>query len=410
MKKFLLLLLVLLLIIVGLTYWSVSVGPEEVKLSEVVSKNQDSVTVRATNQYESNVLKRFMQGRNYRLAWKAPVKVPIFNLDSMEVVEEGGGKQTNSLDLRSPNGAIYSLRSINKDPEPLIPDIARTLGLENIVVDGVSAQHPYGALLAASLADLAGILHTHPKAVYVPKQKQLGKYAESYGDRLYLLEYETEGKVNWTNFSGVLEIMDTDDLQKLKLKYPDKISIDHRALVRARLFDIWIGDWDRHAKQWGWVIIDKDEKLEAIPLGGDRDNAFFKIDGVIPTLLTNELIQPMVRPFEEDVDHLPGYVYPIDVYFLRNVPEEVFISEAKFLQKVFSNQRIEKAFDTWPQELNILNKEDISEKLKNRRENLVKYAKEFREEINKRDLLSEPLKGSEDTKLPANLVKCFDCL
>lgn len=410
MKKFLLLLLVLFLIFLGLSYWSVSVGPEKVKLSEVVEKDNDSVTVIATNVYESNVIKRFMQGRNYRNAWEARVKVPVLNLDSMTVLEEGGGQQTHSLDLRSPSGVLYSLRSINKDPDPLIPGIARTLGLENIVIDGVSAQHPYGAILSASLADAADILHTHPTAVYVPKQKNLQKWNDSFGNRLYLLEYETEGKVNWTRFPNVLEIMDTDDLQEFKAKHPEKVSIDKRALIRARLFDIWIGDWDRHAKQWGWVMVEKKGRFKAIPLGGDRDNAFFKIDGVIPTLLTNELVQPMVRPFEKDIDYLPGYVYPIDIYFLRNVPEKVFIEEARSLEKIFTDERIDEAFEAWPDEVNALNFADISKKLKKRRDNLTKYAAEFWEEIQERELLNEPLKGSEDIELPEKLKKCFDCL
>lgn len=410
MKKFLLLLLVLFLIFLGLTYWSVSVGPEKIKLSEVVESDEDSVTVIATNIYESNIIKRFMQGRNYRNAWEARVKVPVLYLDSMTVEEEGGGQQTHSLDIRGAKGELYSLRSINKDPEPLIPGIARSLGLENIVIDGVSAQHPYGAILSAALADAADILHTHPRAVYVPKQKNLKKWNEFFGNRLYLLEYETEGKVNWTHLQNVTEIMDTDDLQELKSKHPENVSIDKRALIRARLFDIWIGDWDRHAKQWGWVVMKKNDQFRAVPLGGDRDNAFFKIDGVIPTLLTNELVQPMVRPFEKDVDYIPGYVYPIDVYFLRNVPENVFIEEARSLQKIFTDERIEEAFKVWPGEVNALNFADISEKLKKRRDNLVKYATDFREEIQERELLKEPLKGSEDTELPEELRKCFDCL
>ncbi|SDL58485.1 hypothetical protein SAMN04488034_106104 [Salinimicrobium catena] len=410
MKRFLLLLLALFLIFLVLTYWSVSIGPEKVKLSEVVERDGDSVTVIATNVYESNVIKRFMQGRNYREAWEARVKVPVLNLDSMKVVEEGGGQQTHSLDLMSSSGVLYSLRSINKDPDPLIPGIARTLGLENIVVDGVSAQHPYGAILSAALADAAGILHTHPRAVYVPKQKNLDKWNDSFGNRLYLLEYETEGKVNWTRFPNVSEIMDTDDLQELKLKHQEKVSIDKRAFIRARLFDIWIGDWDRHAKQWGWVVIEKNGNFKAVPLGGDRDNAFFKIDGVIPTLLTNELVQPMVRPFEKDVDHLPGYVYPVDMYFLRNVPEKVFIEEARSLQKIFTDEKINEAFKAWPEVVNALNFADISEKLKTRRNNLTKYAAAFREEIQERELLSTPLKGSEDKELPEDLIKCFDCL
>lgn len=60
---------------------------------------------------------------------------------------------------------------MNKDPEPLIPEVAKNLGLENIITDGISGQHPFGAILAAALADKAGVLHTHPVMYFVPKQK-----------------------------------------------------------------------------------------------------------------------------------------------------------------------------------------------------------------------------------------------
>lgn len=416
MKKFLLVLLILFLLLIGLTYWSTSVTPEEIKISEIIEPRNsdsdlpDSVKVITSNLYESNQIKRFMQGRNYRDAWAAPIKAPVFLLDSMKILEEGGGHQTHSLKLQSPSGVVFSLRSVNKDPAPLIPGIAKTLGLENIIIDGISAQHPYGALLAASLSDAAGVLNTRPKAVYLPKQNKLGKYNKNYGDRIYLLEYETEGKVNWTPYQNVLEIMDTDDLQELKMEKGKHVQIDERAFVRARLFDLLIGDWDRHAKQWGWVVQQKGQDYKAIPLAGDRDNAFFRIDGVLPTILTNKLVQPLVRPFEKDIDYMPGYVYPIDVYFLRTTPEKIFEEEARSLQQTFSDEKLEAAFKAWPKELNDLNKNEILNKLKKRRDKLVKYAKTFKKEIDKKDLLTEPLKGSEDLELPENLKKCFDCL
>ncbi len=417
MKKLLLAILVLLLLFISLVYWSVSIHPDEAKISEVVAPARaeqqistlDSVTVIASNIYEGNAIKRFMQGVNYRRAWATPVKAPVFLLDSMKIVKEGGGHQTHSLRLMAPNGYLYSMRSVNKDPAPLVPEVARDLGLENVVIDGISAQHPYGAILAASLSTRAGLLHTHPQLVYTPKQPGLGKFSEDYGDKLYLLEFETEGETNWTNYNDVVEIMDTHNLQELKMEKGDSVSIDQSAFVRARLFDLLIGDWDRHAKQWGWVVQKKKSSYKATPLAGDRDNAFFRIDGVIPTILTNHLVQPLVRPFEEDIDYIEGFVYPVDVYFLRSTPKEVFVEEAQKLQKIFSDKEIKAAFSAWPKQIRALNEREITEKLKSRRDHLVEYAKEFKEEIDDRELLSKPLKGSEDTELPERLKKCFDC-
>ena len=417
MKKFLLLILFLLLLFLGLTYWSLSVGPSELIISEVVApvkaseeyREGEQVQVIASNRYEANSLKTFMQGDNYRKAWQATVPARVFLLDSFDILEEGGGTQTKSLDIKDKLGRIYSLRSINKDPGPLIPEVARTLNLENIVIDGVSAQHPYGAVLAAALSNSVGILHTQPKIVYVPQHNAMGKYAKEYGDRLFLLEYETEGEANWTSLENVEEIVETDKLQEMKAALGEKLQIDQRQLVRARLFDLLIGDWDRHSKQWGWVLQRQGENLLAVPIPGDRDNAFFRIDGVIPTILTNHLVQPMVRPFENDIDHIPGYVYPFDLYFLKGVPQEVFMEEAEFLQHNLTDEKIDQALEKWPESLVQLNGEEIKTKLQHRREKLQEYAQEFHEVIDKKDFLEEPLKGSESLKLPPNLLKCFDC-
>ena len=417
MKKLLIAILLLLLLLIGLTYWSISVKPSEIYISKVIEnpeatgflKDSMPVTVIATNQYHSNALKRFMQGVNYRRAWEAPVVARVFLLDSFRIKKEGGGNQTKSLKIVDKRGILYSLRSINKDPDPLIPKAAKVLNLENIVIDGVSAQHPYGAVLAAELSEIVGVLSTKPKIVFVPKHKAMDQYEEKYGDRLFLLEYETEGDINWTGYKNVREIVETDDLQELKLELGEKLIIDHQQLVRARLFDLLIGDWDRHSKQWGWVLQKRNDQLAAIPIAGDRDNAFFRIDGVIPTILTNHLVQPMVRPFEEDIDHIPGFVYPFDLYFLKGVPKEIYIREAKYIQEQLSDEKIDSAINKWPENLVRLNGNEIAAKLKRRRNELVAYAIEFHEVIEKKKALQDPLKGSEDLDLPPSLIKCFDC-
>jgi hypothetical protein len=354
-----------------------------------------------------------MQGEHYRKAWSTPIKVPVVYLETLfggiKDLDKGGGKQTQSLNFEAQNGIRYTLRSINKKPDALVPDIAETLGLENIVVDGISAQHPYGAIVAAKLSEHAGVLHTFPKVVFIPKQSSLDDYNKSYGNRLYLLEYETESKVNWTDFKNVTEIVDTKDLQKLKFKDKMDLSIDEHALVRARLFDLLIGDWDRHAKQWGWVIQHEGDKYTAIPLPADRDNAFFNLGGVIPYLIANRNVRPEVQPFDEDIDYLPGLVQPFDVYFLHHIPESVFIEEAQQMQKLITDEVIDEALHVWPKEIYDLDAKDIAEKLKRRRGDLLEYAKGFKKILDDKELLIEPLKGSEDLKLTKSQLECFEC-
>lgn len=422
MKKVLLVIVIALIVFVILIYISVSGPVKEHKtyeidgvedLSDIDFKDHDSIQIAASTLYRGNSLKKLMQGGNYREAWATPIKVPVVFLDTlkggMKILKEGGGKQTHSLRLKADNDVVYTLRSINKDPKPLVPEFARTLGIENIVIDGVSAQHPYAAIVVAALAEEIDVLHTNPQVVFVPEQSSLGKYNNKYGNRLYLLEYETKGKKNWTTYKDVDKIIDTDNLQKLEMKHEDKVSIDKRALVRARLFDLLIGDWDRHAKQWGWVVQKKEDHYYAIPLPGDRDNAFFKISGLVPTIITNQNITPELRPFQKEIDYLPGLVMPFDVYFLRSVALEIFIEEAEFIQLQLTNESIDKALKVWPSSFYDLDGKEIATKIKIRRNDLKDYAKRFKEVLDEKEVLREPLKGSEDIDLSENLIKCFDC-
>lgn len=423
MKKILLVILGLVLLVVAIIYISVGSKPDVIQTDIIIGaenidsidfENIDSVTVAATTMYQGDLVKEVMQGEQYREVWATPVKVPVVFLDrilgGLTVIKEGGGKQTRSLRLKNNSGTVYTLRSVAKDPDPLIPEFAKILGIENIIIDGVSAQHPYGAMIAAKLAEAINIQHPHPTLVFVPKQDRLEKYNNEYGNKLYWLEYETEGEKNWSNLENIVELVDTEDLQEEKVKLKEKLKIDYRALVRNRLFDIVIGDWDRHAKQWGWFLQKNDEMFTAIPLASDRDNAFFTIDGILPNIISSKNIQPRLRPFENEVDYMPGLVYPFDIYFLKEVPKNIFVEEAQYIKTHLTNDAIDAAFMAWPQEIYQLHGEKIKKILMNRRDDIEAYAIEFFEVLQSKDYLTEPLKGSDDSDIPAELHKCFECL
>lgn len=423
MKKLLATIVILFILLIVLTYISVSSTDKVFETCEIQEyadlalidfKEHDSILIAPSTLYQGNFLKDFMQGENYRETWSTPVKVPIAFLDTLKgglkILKEGGGKQTHSLKLKSKEGIIYTLRSVTKDPEKLIPEVASDLGLENIIVDGISAQHPYAAILAAELSEIANIPHTHPKMYFIPKQELLGKYNDKYGNRLFLLEYETESDKNWSSYSEVIEILETKDLQELKQIEGENLRIDRPAFVKIRLFELLIGDWDRHAEQWGWILQKrKANKITAIPVPGDRDNAFFHLDGVIPSIITNKHVEPLVKPYEKDIDLMSGLVYPHDRYFLLDTPKEVYLTQARKLQNILTNDKIENAFKALPKEIVELDKKEIFQKLISRRDNLIEYAEEFYSIIQEQGRLKEPLKGSKDAEIDDQLIPCFEC-
>ena len=424
MKKLIYILLLIITLFLIFTYISVNYTGNKKAVSVLVNidnidtfnfKKHDSVVVAASLLYRANEFKTFMQGEHYREAWSTPIKVPIVFLDTLyggsKIIDVGGGKQTKSLKLKSKNGIIYTLRSINKNPAPLIPDFIKNLGLENIIIDGISAQHPYAAIPVSHLSKHLNLLHTHPKIVFVPKQDFLGKYNMQYGNKIFMLEYETKGKVNWTHKKNVLEIIDTDNLIELKNIKKDSLTIDEASLVKHRLFDFIIGDWDRHAKQWGWVIINEENNLKAIPLAGDRDNAFFDIDGVIPSMISHPNIVKELRSFEKDIDYLPGLVQPFDRYFLIRTDIEVFLKQANIINTELTDDLIDEALSKWPDSIRKINGKEIREKIISRRSYIFDYAISFKNTIDKQGVNNIwPLKGCEDLEINEHLKICFECL
>lgn len=382
-------------------------------LDSINFRKFNSVKLSASNAYKSDGFKNFLQGKNYRAAWETVVDVPILYLDTLyggvKVIKQGGGQQTKSLRLANDEGLILTLRSINKNPKPLVPDAIEKLGLSNMVTDGISGQHPYAAIVVSKLADATGVLHTNPNVVYVPKQPTLGeKYNFSYGNKIYLLEYENKGNVNWSKFEDVEMILDNDGLQKRNTSAFGSIKIDKAQLIRSRLFDIVIGDWDRHAKQWGWLLQKKDTTYSAIPFPMDRDNAFFNVEGVLPSLISNKNITPHLQSFSSDIEFM-GLVYDFDIYYLQGTTQKDFITEAKKIQNLLTDKKIEDAFKVWNKDLYQQDAKRLIKTIKKRRNNLLETAKEFKRVLDNRPLLKKPLRGSdiEDTALSS--IKCFEC-
>ncbi|UWX54621.1 hypothetical protein NYZ99_17385 [Maribacter litopenaei] len=135
MKKIGVALGIIILIFVLFTYISIFSTNKEKSISVVQNKEDlksndffhyDSVLVAPSTLYEANAIKNIIQGEQYRRAWSTPIPFKVLNLDTllggMKILKEGGGQQTHSLKLESEEGFIYSLRSINKDPEPLVPN------------------------------------------------------------------------------------------------------------------------------------------------------------------------------------------------------------------------------------------------------------------------------------------------
>ena len=65
-------------------------------------------------------------------------------------------------------------------------------------------------------------------------------------------EHVSDSHQNLKSYGFTKKIESTDDLLK-KLRKDEKYVVDDATYLRARLFDMVIGDWDRHVDQWRWA-------------------------------------------------------------------------------------------------------------------------------------------------------------
>ena len=330
-------------------------------------------------------------GKTYRDEWGTEVEVPVLLLEETHggllPVQQGGGFQTKSIRLENAEGRQWVLRTVDKDVTKVVPPALRKTFVKNVVQDGISAAHPYAAIAVPKLAEAAQIYHANPKIVWVPKQKPLGDFNTVYGDRLYLFEERPGGNMDGhPTYGGAKESINTNELVEKLLKN-HKHEVDQEYVLRARLFDLMIGDWDRHDDQWRWGVFDGDDgkKLyRAIPR--DRDQAFFKNDGFLNYIASRPYFGPQLRKFNDEIENISGLAYNarhFDRHFLSQLNEEDFVAAAKELQANVTDEVIRTAFSDWPKEIYDLSGDEIVAKVKNRRDNLEGYARQFYEFLTK---------------------------
>jgi len=351
------------------------------KKNELVQGNYpnsfaDSITVVASDKYARDK-GTFWLGEQYRDAWSEKISVPILNLEDehggLTVVKPGGGMSTLSLRLENEDDQQYVLRTVDKGVALALPEFIHNTWAVDISQDQISAIHPYSSVVIPALADAAKIYHTNPKIVFVPKQKNLGVYNENYGDQLYLYEERpAKNRSDVSSFGFSKEIISYRDLLKEKQKDND-VKIDQKWVLRSRLFDMFINDWDRHDDQWRWAKFKIDGEEIYRPIPRDRDQAFYKFEGFLPWLASRNFAIPKFQSFSEETKNIEGWNFNaryFDRYFLTELTEEDWQREIKFLQTQLTDEVIEQAFDAWPNEIQTLNAADIISILKARRDNL----------------------------------------
>ena len=336
------------------------------------------VRVKASEQYTAGPWRKKMLGKNYRAEWGQEIEVPVFDIGSekggLKILQRGGGQQTLSLRLEDKNGHEFVIRSVEKYPEKAMPEMFRKTFAQDLVQDQISASHPYAALVVPSLAEAAGIYHTNPKLFYVPDDPRLGEYRKEFANNLVLFEERPSGDWSDAAFFGQSDkIINTSKvLEKLTKDTDDRV--DQEFVLKSRLFDMVIGDWDRHDDQWRWATLEGKKGDTFRPIPRDRDQAFFVSEGLLAKLWSRKWALPKFEGFDSDINWPSGLSFNaryFDRTFLNGLSQEQWINSAKKIQASLTDEVIEKSIRQWPQEIFDLHGNQIIGDLKARRDKLV---------------------------------------
>jgi hypothetical protein len=333
----------------------------------------DSVTVAVAPSYDSvGGFHRFWLGQGYRKIWAAPVRLKVLRLKEekggLTPVGMGGSLQTKSLRLTDKNGKLWVLRSVQKYPERGLPEKLRNTIAQRILQDQVITVHPFGALTVPPLADALGIVHTNPQIVFVPDDPELGPFRTEFANNVLL--FEEKGAID-----SFLTI--NTELLQAKLESGEATVVDQKRVLRARLLDMLIGDWDRHEGQWRWEERAGAGETVYLPVPNDRDYVFYNTTGVLPWLVGAQQSTARFQGFDQAIRFVETYNFNsryFDRYFLNALSESDWADEIAKVQMTLTDGLIRSAVRRMPDTIYALTGKSIIQTLITRRANLKEIA------------------------------------
>ncbi|MFT7442616.1 MAG: hypothetical protein ACI9Q3_000990, partial [Maribacter sp.] len=347
-------------------------------------------------------LYRYLWGERYRKYFGTKVNAPTVDLDTLfgglKPVRKGGGHQSKSLRLRDKKGREYVMRALRKNAVQYLQAVAfkdqyiegqfDDTAAENLLSDMFTGSHPYAPFTIGKLSDAIGVYHTNPVLYYVPKQPSLGQFNDNFGNELYMIEERTDSDHGDKASFGFSDTLISTDELLLNLNKNENHILDEEAYIKARLFDMLIGDWDRHEDQWRWAIFKEKSQTIYRPVPRDRDQAFSIFgDGTLLNIATK--IVPALRLMQSYQEELksPKWFnlepYPLDMVLISMADKTTWDKQVLFIIENITDAVIDDAFTEFPIEVKDETILEIKKKLQGRIRNLQKISDAYFYHLNK---------------------------
>ncbi|WP_276132391.1 BamA/TamA family outer membrane protein [Polluticoccus soli] len=334
----------------------------------------DSVTVAANAQLKGSGVKRALFGKNYREEWTEPITIPVF-----DITKESGGLrpvrqtagQSRTLTLEEKKGKQWQLRSIERFPQNVIPSDLRVRIDLNRKDDAMSATYPFAAVIVSDLQHSAKIPSPRRKLVYIPDDPRLNRFRNDFKNTVGILE-EREPQ-------GVMKTISTEELI-LRMQRSNNNTVDQKKVLRARLMDNFVMDFNRNDAQFTWATYDTGRNQVYYPIPQNPSQAFFVNQGVIPYLSQKILAIPEIQGFSDRNWYPTAFnkqAYNFDHFFLNALTQEDWENEIDAFLNTMTDANIDAAVNKQPYAIAQHHADHISSVLRNRRKSfkdeMLKY-------------------------------------
>jgi len=372
-------------VLVSSFFCTSSLSAQPSRLLEEAVAGRDSVRVIPGEHYRAGALHRLFFGSHWRSLWTSPMEVEVLDLETfaggLVPYKTGGGYQTISLRFKGADGKRYRFRSIDKDPSRGMPEKLHNTLVSRVVQDQVSSANPVGLKMIELMQDAAGILAPSARFVVMPYDAEgLGKFYEEFAGLLGTIEeHPDENDGGDTAFAGADLVTNTYTMFAT-LDASNAFKPEAKCYLKARLFDIFIGDWDRHSGQWRWAGYRNGEGGTWKPVAKDRDNAFSRQDGVFSWVITQ--IIPQIEGFREEypsVKYISWSGRAVDRRIFPLLSRQEWMAVATDLQHVLDDNLLRNAIAAMPPEMKAKEGDRLLRELQVRRDNLQEIASDLYE-------------------------------
>ncbi|HEY7028357.1 MAG TPA: hypothetical protein VH438_12150 [Gemmatimonadales bacterium] len=348
----------------------------------IAQQNPNETTLQAAGkQYGSGWFHRFLLGSEYREVWTTPITVPVLDMNTyaggLRAVSKTGGQQSKSLRLQSSDGHQFFFRSIDKDPSGALPAELQQTVAASVARDQTSSALPTAPLVVGRLLTAAGILHAEPTIVVLPDVERMGEFRADFAGLMGTLEERVGGSGPAAHWGGATEIVLTDTLYA-RLERSSADQVDGSAFLKARLFDVLIGDWDRHRDQWRWAYFGDSVPRRWVPIPLDRDQAFAKYDGFLLWIARQSAFQ--LTNFQGEYSSPVGAAWngrDLDRRLLTGLSWSDWEAVVNQLTSALSDSVIQNAVEALPPEHYQIIGSRLTAWLTERREGLAKEARKY---------------------------------